>query len=363
MQMGKLRVLKLAGSYYEMGYQHGKTYYDEIHMFTEDRLKLSSDPNWTGRSLSREEVLALGEACLEEHERYCPDLMQEIRGMADATGLGMAELIIMNGYTDFIDTVYAIGDRALPSVPQPVDDCTAFLVPAHTAQDGRALFGQTWDMHASATPYVILIHGTPVDAPSFYTFTITGCVGMIGMNDAGICVGINNLMANDGQIGVMWNFVVRKILQQRSLEDALDCLRTARLAGGHNYLLMDRSGQGYNVEAMPTYLHIERLDQQALIHTNHCLLPQNQRLERERLPESLASSHNRLRRAGELLAQPDITPEMLMEITRDPEAICVRAKPPMHVESCGAAIMRPASNEFWAVWGLPTENDYEHFVL
>ncbi len=51
-----------------------------------------------------------------------------------------------------------------------------------------------------------------------------------------------------------------------------------------------------------------------------------------------------------------------MALTRD-ETICVRGTPPMHIESCGAAIMRPSTGDFWAVWGLPAENDYEHFTV
>ena len=33
------------------------------------------------------------------------------------------------------------------------------------------------------------------------------------------------------------------------------------------------------------------------------------------------------------------------------------------MESSGAAIMRPATGELWAVWGLPAENEYESFRL
>ena len=50
-----------------------------------------------------------------------------------------------------------------------------------------------------------------------------------------------------------------------------------------------------------------------------------------------------------------------MALTRDPRSICQRAKPPYHIESSGAAIMRPAAGELWAVWGLPSENRYDHF--
>ena len=48
--MGRIRVLNLAGSYYEMGKAHGERFRDEIHMFTEDRVGLSRDVHWTGRA-------------------------------------------------------------------------------------------------------------------------------------------------------------------------------------------------------------------------------------------------------------------------------------------------------------------------
>ncbi|MCU0514921.1 MAG: C45 family autoproteolytic acyltransferase/hydrolase [Anaerolineae bacterium] len=234
-------MLTLTGTPYEMGYQHGRAFYEAIHHFTEERLHLSGDPVWAGRPLTREAVLRLGQACLAEHERYSPILMQELRGMADATGLGLAELVIMNGFTDFVDVVYRQGEAIMP--PLPSDNCTAFLVPPGLSASGQGLYGQTWDMHATATPHVILLHGQPQDAPHFLAFTITGCVGMIGMNEAGIAIGINNLTASDGQIGVTWPFVIREALRQDTLEAALACITGATLAGGHNYLLMDKHGR------------------------------------------------------------------------------------------------------------------------
>jgi isopenicillin-N N-acyltransferase-like protein len=366
--MPPIRLLQLSGSYYEMGYQHGKAHYDAIHKFTQERLELSQSEHWTGRNLSSEAVLALAEACVPAHQDYAPDLMQELQGMADATGLSLAELIVMNGFTDFIDTVYKVGDMSLEDAPaqatsHSADDCTAFLVPASRTSDGVAMYGQTWDMHATATPYVMLYEGKPDDVPPFMTFTITGCIGMIGMNAHGVVVGINNLMGADGQVGVTWNFVVRKILQQSNLDDALKCITEAPLAGAHNYLIMDKTGAGYNVEAMSSRVDITPLEEDAVVHTNHCIVPHNTTVERERTAESLTSSLKRLDSARKQLRTEQITPEMLMALTADESAICVRATPPMHVESCGGAIMRPQTGEFWAVWGLPSENEYERFVL
>lgn len=148
--MSKLRLLKLAGSPYDIGYAHGRAFADDIRRYTEERVALAGEAGWTGHALSQEEVLALGEACVAEHRAYAPELIAELEGIADATGLGLAELVIMNGFTDFVDTVYSYAQQRV-ATPQAADDCTAFIVPNRHAVDGQGFFGQTWDMHASST--------------------------------------------------------------------------------------------------------------------------------------------------------------------------------------------------------------------
>jgi isopenicillin-N N-acyltransferase like protein len=364
MKNPRIRLLTLSGSPYDMGYQHGLTYAEAIHHFAEERVKLSGDEAWSGRNLPRADVLALAEKCLDEHRHYSPTLVGELQGMADATKLSMAELLVVNGFTDFIDTVYNVGG-ALPKTyaHAAADNCTVFTVPDQKAKGGKGYYGQTWDMHDTATPHVILLHGKPNDTPEFFVFTTVGCVGMIGMNTEGIAVGINNLTGADGQIGVTWPFVVRKILEQNNMDDALECITKAKLSGAHNYMLFDKHGRGYNIEAMATTMHVTELKDEPLVHTNHCTTLHTRMVERKRDPVAQASSEARLTRGQKLLAKNDITVEDLQALTRDPEAICVTAKPPRFVETCGAAIMRPATLDFWMCWGLPSENEYEHFKL
>jgi isopenicillin-N N-acyltransferase-like protein len=356
--MDEIRVLEMKGSYYDMGYLHGKTYADEIRMFAEERVELSGNGQWTGRKLAREEVLGIAEACLLEHEAYSPQLMEEFRGMADGSGVSLAELVVVSGFTDFVDTLYAVARVVEPVVDvNPADNCTAFLIPNGKAQGGQGYFGQTWDMHASATPFVIMLRVMPDDAPSALVFTITGCVGMIGMNNAGISIGINNLLGGDGQIGVTWNFVIRKALMQTNIEDALACITEAKLAGAHNYLLMDKHGNGYNVEAMSSYQHITKLEGETISHTNHCVIDKTISLGRERVKESQIHSEKRLQTATELLQKDNITLADLQQLTRD-YPVCTRADSPEAIETCGAAIMQPATGKFWALWGLPDEGEY-----
>ena len=360
----RIRVLPLSGSHYDMGYQHGLQFADDIRQFAHERIKLSGDPGWSGQTLSADDVIGIAEACVTHHEAYAPDLLEELRGMADACQLSLAELIIVNGFTDFIDTVYNAQNLSVP-VPAHAgtDNCTAFLVPNHKSATRQGFYGQTWDMHDTATPHVIMLKGAPTNKPEFMAFTTVGCVGMIGMNSEGVAIGINNLSGNDGQTGVTWPFVIRKALEQRTATRALECIQDARLAGAHNYMIMDKQGRGFNVEATPSRMVVTDLAEDALVHTNHCLFPQTQEVERPKEDESMASSQARLARGAELLAGDRISELDLQALTRDPEAICVVSKPPRHIESCGAVVMRPASGDFWAVWGLPSENEYEHFTV
>lgn len=359
--MSAPRVLKLAGAPRDMGRAHGDIFRDEIRRYTDERVALAGSAVWTGHAMDRDAVLALAESCIAEHTAYAPDLMEEVAAIAEATELSVAELIITNGFTDFIDLVYARGGSR-GATEQVEDDCTAFIVPDGLSTDGRGFFGQTWDMHASSAPYVVLLHGRPTDAPAFIAFSLTGCVGMFGMNDAGIAIGITNLLSAEGQIGVSWPFVVRKALQQADIDSALACITEAKLMAAHNFTLFDRQGIGINIEAMPGHCHVTRSGTDALVHSNHCLAPETLALCRPRAPESQASSEARFQHAQQQLSIGKHSAKTLMALTRDP-VICVRATPPLDMQTCGAAIMQPGTGRMWAVQGLPDENDYAAFTV
>jgi isopenicillin-N N-acyltransferase-like protein len=352
-----LRRLSLAGPPVRLGGDHGRSHRDEIRRYTEERVRLASNGSWSGRPATRNDVLDLARAMLPAHRAYAPDLSDEMEAMAEAAGISAAEAVIVGGFTDFVDAVRARAGEA----PEE-DDCTAVLVPDALA-GGQAMLAQTWDMHDSATQHVVMLEVAPEGGPRALVFSTVGCLGQIGMNEAGIAVGINNLAAAEGRVGVTWPFVVRKALQQTRLDAALACVVEADLTGAHNYLLLDRHGRGFNVEAMPGCRCVRELAAEPLFHTNHCLEAEAVEQEAERPPALLESSRARLRRARELLDADTTTLERLMDLTRDPEAICQRSRPPYHLESSGAAIMRPASGELWAVWGLPSESEYEHFQV
>ncbi len=353
-----LRILDLSGSPEAIGYEHGSAYADEIRIYTDERVRLAGSEFWAGGRLDRAEVLDIAHSCLPAHEAHSADLYAEMCGIAQGAGITPAEAVVVGGFTDFVDTV-----RSVVGGPHPLevqeDDCTAFIVPDARA-GGQGFYGQTWDMHDSATDHVILLRIRPDNGPAALVFTTTGCVGQLGMNEAGTCVGINNLAAADGCRGVMWTSVVRDALARASAAEARDAILQANLAGAHSFLTFDGSGDGHLIEAFPTARPFEKLEANALVHTNHALWDEALARQAPKEKSLMANSARRLKRAQELLDRDGVTVDDLMALTRDNEAICQVSTPPIHIESSGAAIMRPRTLDFWAVWGLPSRNDFVH---
>ena len=345
----------LAGSPEAIGAGHGATRAAGIGEYTADRIGIVCAGAWSGGPMAPAQVHDLADSMLPAHESYSPDLFWEMAAMAGAAGITLGEAVIVGGFTDFVDTVRG----QLGGAPYE-DNCTAVIVPA-AAADGGGMLGQTWDMHDTATAHVIMLDIRPERGPAAMVFTTEGCLGQIGMNEAGIAVGINNLTAAAGTKGVTWPFVVRKVLQQTSLEAAVECVLGADLAGAHNYLIIDRFGRGVNIEAMPQAVHVTEVESAPFVHTNHVLGEPTTAFEAPRPSALMESSHRRLARGRELVAAGVRSPEDLMDLTRDPEAVCQVSHEPYHVESCGGAVMRPATGEFWAVWGRPDQHEYEHF--
>lgn len=205
----------------------------------------------------------------------------------------------------------------------------------------------------------------PTDAPRALVFTTHGTLGQIGMNEAGIAVGINNLTMTDGAIGVTWPFAVRRGAGSHRLRHGggrhprRTTRRRAQFPG------QGRLGPGAMIEASATASHVTQLDQQPLIHTNHCLAPTTRTVEALRPEDLVASSLIRLEQAAEMLAGTGgpVTADGLMSMLSDERSICRYPTPPFDYETSGAVVMRPATRELWACKGRPSEHEFERFEV
>lgn len=343
MNRGPLRVLEIYGNPADFGRAHGTECQPLIRAYLDERLGLSGNATWAGRSVRAETVLDLAEATLPHHRDYSPTLYEEMLAMADTAGITLAEAVVVGGFTDLVDVVRAHDGWA------PIeDDCTALLDPLN------GVLAQTWDMHASAGDYVVMLKLDSTSGPGSVVQTTAGCLGQIGMNEAGIGVGINNL-TSIGKPGVTWPFVVRRVLEQTDLDAAIEVVTDADLAGGHNYLIIGPDGAGANIEAMPGTVEVTRVTDAPFVHTNHCLDEGTRLEEGERPAEHVVGSDSRLQRGSELSQDLDA-------FFSDP-SIARRAASPHETATCGAVVIRPGEKRLDSVWGIPADNPWESFRL
>ncbi len=339
---GELRVLEIYGDPADVGRAHGAECAGLIRKYLDDRLGLCTDERWGPGGLSREQVVEAAGETLIHHERFSEGLYAEMLALAEAAGITPAEAVVVGGFTDLLDVLRA---RVATTVTE--DACTAVIDPR------AGVLAQTWDMHASAGEFVVLLKLDPLEGPCVVVQTTAGCLGQIGINEAGIAIGINNL-TTVGRPGVTWPFVVRKVLEQTDLDAAVEVVLEAELAGGHNFLLMGPDGTGANIEATAGHRVVTRVRDEPFVHTNHCLYDATASEEAERLLMDQESSYQRLE-TGVALASD------LEAFFADPTIS--RRGEGHEVATCGAVIMNPTERWLRAVWGLPGEHPWETFQL
>lgn len=338
-----MRVLEVFGDSADIGRGHGSACSGMIRKYLDDRIGLTSHEDWSGSNVDREFIVQSAEDTLAHHERYSASLYAEMVAMAEAAGITPAEAVVVGGFTDLVDVV-----RGRVGSAPAEHNCTAVLNPE------LGFHAQTWDMHASAGEFVFMLKIDPIIGPDVFVQTTAGCLGQMGINEAGISVGINNL-TSVGKPGVTWPFVVRKALEQTDFDAAVQAVLDADLAGGHNYTVMGPTGEGANIEAMPRNKMVTRTNGSPLVHTNHCIHRETAAEEGQRLPEHVAGSNDRLDIGNHTASDPEA-------FFADP-AISRRATEPHDVATCGAVIMEPSKRRMRAVWGVPGDHPWETFQL
>ena len=203
----------------------------------------------------------------ESTKQFAPSLALELEGLYQGANLTITDIVILNNYTDFRDII-------------PEQGCSSLAIKRHK----HMLAGQTWDMHRTAKNYIctLVIPESP-DSPGQVVLSLVGCLGLMGVNQRGIFIGVNNINTRGAKAGVMWPAVVRRSLQSSNFDQMRDVVTTAPVTSGHNYLLAD-SQMAQHWEITPDFKEmVSNLESNqndgGIFHTNHCLSPKTKKIE------------------------------------------------------------------------------------
>jgi isopenicillin-N N-acyltransferase-like protein len=311
-------------------------------------------------SPSFEEILDLAGESIPFTDKYAPDLVEEIRGIAEGSGFKFEEIFALNSVADIEETlsVRAARDELAPS-------CSSYAVGKGSTLDGDTYVGWNNDWHKSWLRSTVLIKGKPHDGPPFLLSTNAGWVGRPGLNPH-LGLAANGLFPSDCSPGVPYPVVCRKILQQRSVADAVAVISEMKRMGGMNYTLGDVEGNVAAVETTARRCAVIRDTNGKVVHTNHFVTEELLSYE-VRIRDSFVNSQKRLERLKELLMEREassITVKDLETMHRDhanrPDSICRHSEEGMTLASL---ICQPSQSMMLVAYGHPCEHEFVEYAL
>ncbi len=353
-----MEIIDLQGTPEEMARQHAEACYDSAREMVSARCDLAlKRGREKDETLTMERCLQVASELLTAHEQYSEPVYREFMALAEALDVGPDELMIGNGYTDYIDVL----TRELSG-----EGCTAFIATGEATADGLTYVGQTWDMHAFAQPHMRVFRREPNDGPAWVTLTTSGCLSLIGLNERQIAVGNTNLSPRDARPGVMYLAMIHEALRSPDYPTARSAIEWAPRASGHYYYVASPSGAAVGIETTAAVHTVVPMPQGLLVHANHYhdrslgdmarAEPGENTLTRKALLDGYLRE-----RGGELTLE-----DMIAGLRLDEGDHPVGRPPvddPHEGTSCAAAIICPQLRKLWIAPGNPTTTDFTEVTV
>jgi hypothetical protein len=266
-----LRKIELHGAPRERGRIHGETLRPLVreHLARwQDALRadLGVEPEVYVEELLRETDF------FPAAERWTPDLLEELRGIAEGAG------------TDFRYTfVRALSDeepwyRRERYFAATSKGCTSVGVDAKPGQP--TLVAQNMDLPRWWDGHQVLLHIVdPASDVEALVFTVAGKISLCGVNSAGLAICCNGLsQLSYARDGLAEDFVVRGFLARPTLEEGLRFMHTVKHASGQNYTVAAPGTAAHNLEVSANQICEYRPAgcTDRVYHTNHPLVNPDQ---------------------------------------------------------------------------------------
>jgi hypothetical protein len=270
--------IRVGGSPYDMGLQHGEQVRDEIRQLLQaiDHHVLHGQPGITGWAV-RQAVHAIVRVM---ETQIPPRYRREIAGVARAADVSYGDLLMLSCFDDVLANL-----RSLAAMVGRLG-CSAYALMGERTAGGDLLCGRNLDYFvASATgddvwaatnfmkENVVVVEYTPADCPSFLSVGWPGFIGVAtGLSASGLTASALVVQTTRNWPAATPScFLYRRVMEEaRTLDQAVEILRSARRTQGHNVLL--GSGEEKTaavVEYSPWGFAVRRPENGWIATTNH----------------------------------------------------------------------------------------------
>jgi predicted choloylglycine hydrolase len=203
---------------------------------------------------------------MQSIREHVPELLEEVQGIAD----GAAQPFDLLLAAQMMDEEWAYR-AGLSTNLEALQKCSSVAV---RAPDESIVVGQNMDLADFTDGHQIVLRIEPRGAePGALIFTITSMIALFGVNTHQIAVCVNSVPQLPAQRqGVPVAFVVRRLLQARTLSEAVEMVHGIAHATAQHYLIADaRTIRSF--EASPAGVtEYYSPHPAAVLHTNHPLV-------------------------------------------------------------------------------------------
>jgi isopenicillin-N N-acyltransferase-like protein len=278
-----------------------------------------------------------------------PELLEEMEGIASAAGLPIDDILTLNAFPDIAHE----------------QRCTTAIV--RDRASGAPLLFQNNDAYSTYAEHMIVLHVLGEGAHTQITYA--GMIGESGLSATGIAVTGNSLDTRVISGGVPFIALMRKVLEQRTVAEAVALIEDTPRSAGIAYGLVGADGDA---------LYVETSSQRATrmpvaswaVHTNHCLSPDVRRDEAASRGD-LKRSRRRLAAATKVLDQAaDRDADLLMKLAcghdADVDSICQHPRPDQSAHAAWQTlygiVIDPVRAELQLSDGIPCEHAFRSVV-
>jgi isopenicillin-N N-acyltransferase-like protein len=319
--MSAASYLELKGQGRPLGQAHGEHFRSSIKRFTETIAEINLKN--ISVKISKADLVDLCLRNIPHLSRFSPVLFEEMSGLAEGANVSIADIILINCFLELNDLRAPLVTKRI--VSNNLWGCTSFNLKPRTTKAGQALLGQTYDMEKYFADFNLILKLTSPSGQTKLVYSLTGVLGLAGLNSSGLAVVINKLVPTDSKAGVIYPFLIRQALDQEIIGNALSSIAFVPRASGMCYQISSADGLAFCLETTAQKFALVDF-RYGLAHTNHYLDSSLKPLEADWLTQG--GSFVRLQVAQELLDdfQGNLTLDHLKSLCMDhknyPRSIC-----------------------------------------
>lgn len=250
--MNSVPLLELSGPPHARGFAHGRALAGRLRGFLDDSLARLG--HLGDRPVDLDSLRPGIAAHREVVATALPDLADEVDGLAAGAGVDRDAAWLLQLRRELLGYSRVTGG-----------DCTTYA-----SVRGRPVLAQTVDLNGNLDDQIAVL---AVSGPRHRSLVLSfaGLLGYLGVNDAGIAVGLNLVLGGAWEPGVPPYLAIRHVLDSAgSVDEAVETLCALPLASSRSFMICGEE-RAVCVEALGAERRV--LEGDDLAHTNHFLDP------------------------------------------------------------------------------------------